>query len=91
MELTRTCLANILASAVFALLATHAPGQLTIYIHHQCLFGDEITAGGLGTILTQMDKDGNFNVIAYASQKLQKHEKNYKPFLLEMQASIFGM
>jgi hypothetical protein len=45
----------------------------------------------LGAILTQIDKGGNFYVIAYASPKLQKHEKNYTPFLLEMQAAIFGM
>ncbi len=32
-----------------------------------------------------------FYVIAYASRKLQKYEKNYTPFLLEMQAAIFGM
>ncbi len=54
-------------------------------------FGDEHTAGGLGAILTQIDKQDNFYVIAYASRKLQKHEKNYTPFLLEMQAAIFGM
>ncbi len=30
-------------------------------------------------------------MIAYASQKLQKHKKNYTPFLLEMQGAIFGM
>ncbi len=54
-------------------------------------FGDEHTAGGLGAILTQIDNQGKFYVIAYASCKLQKHEKNYTPFLLEMQAAIFGM
>jgi hypothetical protein len=54
-------------------------------------FGDENTAGGLGAILTQIDGQGKFYVIAYASRKLQKHEKNYTPFLLEMQAAIFGM
>jgi hypothetical protein len=54
-------------------------------------FGDEHTAGGLGAILTQIDKDGNFYLIAYASHKLQKHEKNYTPFLLKMQAAIFGI
>ncbi len=47
--------------------------------------------GGLGAILTQMDTEGRFYVIAYASRKLQKYEKNYTPFLLEMQAAIFGM
>ncbi len=54
-------------------------------------FGDEHTAGGLSTILTQIDKQDNFYIIAYASRKLQKHEKNYTPFLLEMQAAISGM
>ena len=54
-------------------------------------FGDENTAGGLGAILTQMDDKGRFYVIAYASRKLQKYEQNYTPFLLEMQAAIFGM
>jgi len=38
-----------------------------------------------------MDSEGRFYVIAYASRKLQKYEKNYTPFLLEMQAAIFGM
>jgi hypothetical protein len=54
-------------------------------------FGDDNTAGGLGAILTQIDKYGHFYVIAYASRKLPKYEKNYTPFLLEMQAAIFGM
>ena len=47
--------------------------------------------GGLGAILTQVDEKGDFRVIAYASRKLQTHEKNYTPFLLEMQACIWGM
>ncbi len=54
-------------------------------------FGDENTSGGLGAILTQIDKEGRFYVIAYASRKLQKYEKNNTPFLLEMQAAIFDM
>jgi RNase H-like domain found in reverse transcriptase len=41
--------------------------------------------------LTQIDKDGKFYAIAYARRKLQKYEMNYTPFLLEMQAAIFGM
>ncbi len=54
-------------------------------------FGDEKMEGGLGAILTQLDTDGRFYIIAYASLKLQKYEKNYTPFLLEMQSAIFGM
>jgi len=53
--------------------------------------GDEKHAGGLGAILTQLDDKGEHKVIAYASRKLATHEKNYTPFLLEMQASIWGM
>ncbi len=38
----------------------------------------------MGAILTQIDKDGKFYAISYASRKLVKHEVNYTPFLLEM-------
>ena len=53
--------------------------------------GDDKNPGGLGAILTQIDEEGQFRVIGYASRKLVKHEKNYTPFLLEMQAAIWGM
>jgi len=53
--------------------------------------GDEKHPGGLGAILTQLDENNQHKVIAYASRKLATHEKNYTPFLLEMQASIWGM
>ena len=53
--------------------------------------GDDRKAGGLGAILTQIDEKGEHQVIAYASRKLQKHEANYTPFLLEMTAAIWGM
>ena len=46
---------------------------------------------GLGAILTQIDKKGDHQVIAYASWKLVQHEKNYMPYLLEMQAAIWAM
>jgi hypothetical protein len=53
--------------------------------------GDAENPGGLGAILTQVMLQGEHQVIAYASRKLQKHEKNYTPYLLEMQAAIWGM
>jgi len=53
--------------------------------------GDGKKPGGLGAILTQLNPQGEHCVIAYASRKLQKHECNYTPFLLEMQAAIWGM
>jgi hypothetical protein len=53
--------------------------------------GNDKKPGGLGAILMQIKKNGEHCVIAYASRKLQKHECNYTPFLLEMQAAIWGM
>jgi hypothetical protein len=53
--------------------------------------GDDKKLGGLGAILTQINKNGEHCVIAFASRKLQKHERNFTPFLLEMQAAIWDM
>lgn len=53
--------------------------------------GDDLKPGGLGAILTQIDENQSHQVIAYASRKLQKFESNYTPFLLEMQAALWGM
>ncbi len=53
--------------------------------------GDSNNPGGMGAILTQVDQEGKFYVIAYASRKLVKHELNYTPFLLEMHAAVWGM
>ena len=53
--------------------------------------GSATEEGGLGAILTQIDEDGNFHVISYGSRQLVKHEKNYSPYLAEMQAAIWGM
>ena len=52
---------------------------------------DQKKPGGLGAILTQIDEKGEHQVIAYASRKLVQHEKNYTPYLLEMQAAIWAM
>ena len=52
---------------------------------------DQKKPGGLGAILTQIDENGEHQVIAYASRKLVQHKKNYTPYLLEMQAAILAM
>jgi len=49
------------------------------------------TPGGLGAFLTQVDKDGNFHAISFASRQLKDHEMNYSPFLLEAAATVWGM
>ena len=46
--------------------------------------------GGLGAILTQIDKNNRFAVIAYASQLLSKEEKQFSPFLLKMRAMVWA-
>jgi hypothetical protein len=53
--------------------------------------GTADTPGRLGAILTQVDKDGNFYAISFASKQLKDHEKNYSPFLLEAAAAVWGM
>ena len=53
--------------------------------------GTATTEGGMGAILTQMDKNNNFHVISYGSRQLVKHEKHYSPYLLEMAAAVWGM
>ena len=50
--------------------------------------GSATEEGGLGTILTQIDSEGKFQVISYRSRQLLKQEKNYSPCLFEMQAAI---
>ena len=53
--------------------------------------GTAEVAGGLGAILSQTDENVEERVIAYASRQMLKHEKNYTPFLVEMQAMVWGM
>jgi hypothetical protein len=53
--------------------------------------GNDKKPGGLGAILIQVNPNGQHCIITYTSRKLQKHECNYTPFLLEMQAAIWSM
>jgi RNase H-like domain found in reverse transcriptase/Integrase zinc binding domain len=53
--------------------------------------GTADTPGGLGAILTQVDKERNFHTISFASRQLKDHEMNYLPFLLEAAAAVWGM
>ena len=47
--------------------------------------------GGMGAILAQIDSSGKFHAIAYASKQLLKHQKNYSPYLLELDATVWAM
>jgi hypothetical protein len=53
--------------------------------------GTADTPGGLGAILTQVDLDGKFYTISFASRQLKDHEKNYLPFLLKAAAAVWGI
>jgi transposase InsO family protein len=48
------------------------------------------TEGGFGSALFQVQGDSK-RLIAYASRRLLKHEKNYSAFLLEKAAAIVGI
>ena len=47
--------------------------------------------GEMGAILMQMDKNGVFHALSYASKQLIKHKNNYSPYLLEMDAVVWAM
>ena len=47
--------------------------------------------GGMGAILAQIDKKGVVHTLWYPSKQLIKHEKNYSPYLLEMDAVVWPM
>lgn len=54
--------------------------------------GTDAAPGGLGAMLCQLEpQNKDFHVIGYASRRLQDHEKNYSPFLLEQAAAVWGM
>jgi hypothetical protein len=53
--------------------------------------GTADTPGGLGAILTQVNKEGKFYAISFASRQLKDHEKNYSRFLMEAAAAVWGM
>ena len=50
--------------------------------------GSSEIEGGMGAILTQIDKNGVFHALSYAFNQLIKHEKNYSPYLMEMDAIV---
>ena len=53
--------------------------------------GSATSEGGLGAILAQIDSQNQFHVISYGSRQLIDQEKNNSPYLLEMQAAVWGM
>ncbi len=67
----------------------NATGKYHLFV--DAALGDENNSGGLGAVLMQDQVDGIRKPVAYASRRLDKHERNYPVFLAEMQAAVFGM
>jgi len=49
------------------------------------------TSGGFGAILGQHNDKGQLQVVAYASRSLKDHERNYTPYLAEMNAASWAI
>jgi hypothetical protein len=67
----------------------NATGQYHLFV--DAALGDKNNSGGLGAVLMQDQVGGLRKPVAYASRRLDKHERNYPVFLAEMQAAVFGM
>jgi transposase InsO family protein len=66
----------------------------TFHLYVDAATGSEQTGeeGGIGACLMQeQGRGGEKRVIAYVSKRLEKHERNYTVFLLEMHAACFGI
>jgi hypothetical protein len=53
--------------------------------------GGANNSGGFGAILGQLNNDNQLQVVAYASQSLKDHEKNYTPYLAELNATAWAI
>jgi hypothetical protein len=67
----------------------NATGQYHLFV--DAALCDKNNSGGLGAALMQDQEAGLRKPVAYASRRLDKHERNYPVFLAEMQAAVFGM
>jgi hypothetical protein len=89
-EASRACLRlreEIASQPVMAY--PNATGQYHLFV--DAALGDENNLGEFGAVLMQDQEAGLRKPVAYASRRLDKHERNYLVFLAEMQAAVFGM
>lgn len=67
----------------------NAEGKYHLYIDGA--LGNANTPGGLGSVLLQEQPGGELKPVGFAARQLQKHEKNYTAFLIELSAAIFAI
>jgi transposase InsO family protein len=88
------------ASAAFNYLKTrllqepvvsHPRPDLEYHLSTDAAAGDDLSPGGFGAVLTQVDTNGQERVIAYASRSLRENEKNYSAYLLELAAAAWAI
>jgi hypothetical protein len=66
-------------------------GKLHLFVDAATGSAKEPDVSGMGAALLQDQADGRRRVIAFASRALLPHQKNYSPFLLELQAAVFAI
>ncbi len=74
-------------------LMAHPNSEGDYHLYVDASIGDEKTAGGFGAVLLQ-DQPGRKHFrrpVAYASRRLERAQKNYPAFLLEMAAAVYAM
>jgi len=53
--------------------------------------GGANSSGGFGAILGQLNSENQLQVVAYAIRSLKDHEKNYTPYLAELNAAAWAI
>jgi transposase InsO family protein len=72
-------------------IVSHPKPNLEYHLSTDAAAGDDISPGGFGAVLTQLEEDGQERVIAYASRSLRENEKNYSAYLLELAAAAWAI
>ncbi len=77
----------LISNPVVAYPRTDRPFHLIV----DAATGGADSSGGFGAILGQENDKGQLHVVAYASRSLRDHERNYTPYLAEMNAAAWAI
>jgi hypothetical protein len=87
MELFKKLQQALISNPVIAYPRPNQPFSLIV----DAATGGAEMKGGFGAISCQPNEKGELQVVAYASQTLKDHEKNYTPYLAEMNAAAWAV